>query len=156
VKLREHYISIGRSPSARITFIHQFLLVNRDGFNLTNTMPTKRPISVNIIAILYLAVGTIGFVYHGYESLRQTAFPSDAYGIEITEFLAIIAGVFMLRGQNWARWLAVAWMAFHVVVSAFHNFREFAIHTLLLALIAWILFRPKAAQYFNRSGTQPA
>jgi hypothetical protein len=55
----------------------------------------------------------------------------------------------MMRGQNWARWLAVAWMAFHVILSAFHAVRELAIHSLFLAVIAWILFRPEGARYFR-------
>jgi hypothetical protein len=112
-------------------------------------MNTKRPISVTIVAILYLAVGIAGFIGHGWEALRATHFPPDAIAIEITEFLAIIAGVFLLRRQNWARWLAIAWMAFHVAISVFHPLRELAIHAVFLVLIAWILFRPGATRYFR-------
>jgi len=114
-------------------------------------MNAKRPLSVTIIALLYLAVGIAGFVGHGYEALRATPFPTDAIAIEITEFAAIIGGAFMLRGQNWARWLAVAWMALHVVISVFHPLRELAIHVVFLVLISWILFRPDASQYFRNS-----
>ena len=57
----------------------------------------------------------------------------------------------MLRGQNWARWLAVAWMAFHVAISVFHPLRELAIHVVFLVLIAWILFRPGATRYFRKA-----
>jgi hypothetical protein len=64
------------------------------------------------LAILYLVVGIIGFAYH-FPELR--AGHPDAIWIELTEFLAIVAGVFMLLGRNWARWLALAWIAFHVV-----------------------------------------
>jgi hypothetical protein len=108
----------------------------------------KRPISVTILACVYLAVGAIGFAYHFREllSLQQ-----DIVWAELTEFLAIVSGAFMLRGHNWARWLALAWIVFHVVLSAFHSFRELAIHALFCAVIAWILFRPQAARYF-RSG----
>lgn len=77
-------------------------------------MTTNRPLSVTIIAVLYLIVGIAGFVGHGYEALTARHFPADAIVIEITEFLALLCGAFMLRGQNWARWVAVAWMAFHV------------------------------------------
>lgn len=108
----------------------------------------KRPISVTILAYVYLTVGAIGFAYHFREllSLQQ-----DIIWAELTEFLAIVCGAFMLRGHNWARWLALAWIVFHVVLSAFHSPREFAIHGLFCAVIAWILFRPQAARYF-RSG----
>ncbi|MCU1261762.1 MAG: Quinone oxidoreductase, partial [Bryobacterales bacterium] len=83
------------------------------------------------------------------------AFQYDVVWAEVVELLAIIAGAFMLRGHNWARWLALAWMAFHVVLSAFHAFREFAIHCLFCAVIAWLLFRPKVARYFHPAGIEP-
>jgi hypothetical protein len=114
-------------------------------------MNAKRPVSVTIIAILYLAVGIAGFVGHGYEALTAKHFPADAIAIEITEFLALLCGAFMLRGQNWARWVAVAWIAFHVAISMFHPLRELAIHAVFLVLIAWILFRSGATRYFRKA-----
>ena len=74
---------------------------------------TKRPVSILILVCVYLAVGSIGFVYH-FSQLRQP----DGVWIALTELLAILCGAFMLRGQNWARWLALAWIAFHVILSA--------------------------------------
>ena len=106
----------------------------------------ERPLSVNTLACLYLVVGTVGFVYHFSEFL---AFRYDSVEVELTEVLAIVSGAFMLRGRNWARWLALAWIASHVVLSAFHTAREFGLHILLFATIAWILFRPDAAAYFR-------
>ena len=55
----------------------------------------------------------------------------------------------MLRGCNWARWLALAWIAFHVVLSAFHSLPEFALHAVLCAVFAYFLLRPDAALYFR-------
>jgi hypothetical protein len=57
----------------------------------------------------------------------------------------------MLRGSNWARWLAMLWIASHVIISAFHPIRELAIHILVFAMFAWVLFRPDAASYFRRA-----
>jgi hypothetical protein len=62
----------------------------------------------------------------------------------------------MLRAHNWARWLALAWIAFHVVLSAFHAFSELVIHGLLCAMIAWGLFRPEAGRYFRGERSEPA
>src|SRR5262249_39079375 len=62
--------------------------------------------------------------------------------------LAIVCGVFLLRGSNWARWLLLAWIAFHVVLSAFHNVFELAMHSLLLVVVAYCLFRPRTSAYF--------
>lgn len=110
---------------------------------------SRRPISVLVIACLYLAVGCIGFVFH----FRELRHP-DGLSVELTEILAVVAGVFMLRGRNWARWLALVWMAFHVVLSAFGAFRELAIHAIIFAGIAWLLFRADAKRYFRSSDSQ--
>jgi hypothetical protein len=109
----------------------------------------KRPLSVTILGCLYIGVGTMGFVYHFTELMARKAFHFDILLIEAVEIIAIIGGAFMLRGQNWARWVAFAWIAFHVIVSAFHPFREFAIHLLFCAAIGWLLFRPDASRYFR-------
>jgi hypothetical protein len=110
----------------------------------------KCPISIWIIACAYLAVGSIGFVYHFH--LRELlALQRDSFLIELTELLAIVSGAFLLRGQNWARWLALAWMGFHVAIS-FPVLRQLIIHSLLFAVIAWFLFRPEAARYFHGTG----
>ena len=106
----------------------------------------KRPLPVIIIALLYLAVGIIGFVYH-FRSLL--AWQQDSAWVEATELLAAVIGVFLLRGHNWARWLALAWMAFHVVLSAFDSYGQAAMHLAFLALIAWALFAPAAGRYFG-------
>jgi hypothetical protein len=112
---------------------------------------TKRPFSVLLVASAYLAIGVVGFAAHFRELLQAH---NDAPWIELTEFLAIVAGAFLLRRHNWARWLATVWIGFHVVLSAFHSVREMAIHALLLAVIAWLLFRPAASRYFQGAGSQ--
>jgi hypothetical protein len=106
----------------------------------------KRPMSVTILACVYLAVGVCGFAVHFRELLARHP---DAVGIEVTEFTAIVCGVFLLRGHNWARWLALAWIAFHVILSAFHAIAELAVHALFCAVFAWLLLRPDAARYFR-------
>jgi len=52
----------------------------------------------------------------------------------------------MLGGGNWARWLALLWMAFHVAPKAV---RQVVTHPIIFALIAWVLFRPDARRYFT-------
>ena len=113
--------------------------------------PNKRPLSVTILGCVYIGVGAIGFAYHFADSL---AHPRDGIWIELTEFLAIVSGVFLLRGNNWARWIAFGWMVFHVILSAFGALREFAIHCLFCAAIAWFLFRPDAGRYFRSRRTE--
>ncbi len=67
-----------------------------------------RPLSVTILAWLYIGVGTIGFVSHFIEIHARYAFRYDGIWIEVVEVLAIVCGAFMLRGHNWGRWLAIA------------------------------------------------
>jgi len=115
----------------------------------------RRPLAVTVLAWVYIGVGTIGFVYHFTGIRASNAFRYDGIWIEVVEVLAIVCGTFMLRGHNWTRWLAIAWMAFHVVLSAFGAFREFAIHSLFCAAIAWLLFRPAAGRYFRGERAEP-
>jgi hypothetical protein len=115
----------------------------------------KRPLAVTILGCVYIGVGTIGFVYHFAEIRARDAFQYDGVWIELVRLLAIVCGAFMLRGHNWARWLALAWIASHVILSAFHAFPEFAMHCLFCAVIAWFLFRTEAAQYFRGERMEP-
>jgi hypothetical protein len=55
----------------------------------------------------------------------------------------------MLRGSNWARWLLLVWVAYHVILSAFHSLSGLAIHSLLFAVVAYFLFSPPPAAYFR-------
>ena len=109
----------------------------------------KRPRSVTIIGYLFIAVGIIGIVYHAAELTRQSLFASDAVPVLLVRLLAIVAGVFILRGADWARWLALAWLGFHVILSAFNSFPETLMHLALLAGIAYVLLRPEASAYFR-------
>jgi hypothetical protein len=109
----------------------------------------KRPISITILAAVYLLVGTVGFVFHFREILARHAFQYDDALIELTELIAMACGVFMLRGRDWARWLALAWIGFHAAFSFFDSLQRGAVHSLMLILIAYLLFRPEAGSYFQ-------
>ena len=106
--------------------------------------PQRRPVSVLLLACLYIAVGAVGFVAH-FRDLRAHSY--DGLTVELVELIAILSGAFLLRGRNWARWLALAWVVFHVILSVFHPL-QLAVHGLLCAAIAWILFRPEVTRYF--------
>ena len=109
----------------------------------------KRPLSITVLAGVYLAVGTVGFVYHLRPVLAARAVHSDDLMVELSEVLAIVAGVFMLRGRNAARWLALAWMAFHVAISFLDSLEKVAVHAVFFAVIAYVLLRPEAKAYFH-------
>ena len=117
---------------------------------------SKRPGSVTVIAVLFLVMGIIGIAYHVSEVKTLNPFPSDLIWVALVRLLAIVSGVFMLRGDNWARWLLVIWMAYHVVLSAFHSPIQVVVHGMLLALIVYFLFRKPASIYFHRPKAKSA
>ena len=110
----------------------------------------KLPVSILIVACLYILVGTVGFVFHFKELLAGN---SEEWGIEITELMALVSGIFLLRGSNWARWLALAWIAFHVVLSAFHPLGELAVHVAFLVMFGWVLLGREANRWFGKAAS---
>lgn len=113
----------------------------------------KRPLAVTVIGCVYIVMGAIGFAYHFTEFEAQHPFQNDFVWVELVRLIAIVCGVYMLRGSNWARWLALVWIAYHVVLSGFHSWFELVVHALLCAAFAHFLFRPQATQYFRAPRT---
>ena len=109
----------------------------------------KRPLSVTIIGWLFIAAGAIGFAYHLKDLKTDGHFDYGAILVLLVRLLAILSGLFTLRGSNWARWLLIFWIAYHVILSVFHSPIELAMHALLLIVIAYFLFRPRASDYFR-------
>jgi hypothetical protein len=113
----------------------------------------KRPLSITVVGLLFLITGVVTFGFHLWRAWvwrgsTRGEIHSDVLLILSVSLLALVAGVFMLLGSNWARWLALAWLAFHVVISALNSWQQTVMHTLLFALIAWLLLRPEAAGWF--------
>ena len=101
---------------------------------------------VIVVACLYRLVG-IGAGVEQFSHLL--AGQREAIGMEIAEATAIVTGVCLLLRLGWARWLAVAWMAFHVAIM-FSNPGKVAVHLVLCVLIAWALFRPESRGWFHK------
>jgi len=112
----------------------------------------RRPLSVTIIGWIYVAVGSFGFTYHLSQGLRQP-FNWGTVAIPLVSAIAVVAGIFMLRGADWARWLALLWMASHVGISFLDGWRPVAIHSAMLAVIAFFLLRRAATDYFHPLAT---
>lgn len=110
-----------------------------------------RPLPVTLISYLLSAAGLIGLAYHATEFNAQQPFQFELVWILLVRLAAVVCGGYMLRGHDWARWLAVAWIGYHVILSSFHAWREFAIHLLLLAVFVAVLFHPGATRYFRRA-----
>jgi len=112
-----------------------------------------RPVTILILGCVYIAAGVAGLAYH-IDDFRSPRLMADGLiWIALVRLTAVLCGAFMLRGADWARWLALAWMAFHVAVGFLHSVAQGAIHAVMLVAIAYILFRPEARGYFRGSGT---
>jgi len=109
-----------------------------------------RPLQVTITGCLFIVAGLVGLVYH----LSERPLDHWIVLIYIIRIIAVVGGVFLLMGHNWARWLMLAWLAFHVVVSAFHSLSEFMPHVVLLMIIGYVLLGPPASKYFQSAASE--
>ena len=109
----------------------------------------KRPILVTLLSLLLIVMGTVGLVYHLRDFRGLHPFPLELLLISVLRILAIVSGAYMLRGANWARWLAIAWIAFHVGVSYLNGWKEMVMHAIILVVFAVVLFTRRAGEYFR-------
>jgi len=114
----------------------------------------KCPLAVTILSWLLIVVGLVGLVYHAKEIDFRQPLQNDTLWVELVRVLAIVSGIFMLRGQNWARWLAMVWIAFHVAIGFLHSWQQVVMHAIVFAVFAFFLFRPVANEYFRASADQ--
>jgi hypothetical protein len=106
---------------------------------------------VIVVALIFLALGVLDIV-RGLAPLFASA-PHWHMAMDDVEVLAIgvaaiVGGVYLLKGRNWARWLLAVWMAFHVAISIGQP-RQLIAHILIFGCIAFVLFRPRASAYFT-------
>lgn len=106
----------------------------------------KRPYEVTVAGWLFVVVGTLNTAWH----LWKGALDVWMLLILVLTVSAIVAGVFLLRGARWARWLALAWVAFHVGVSALNSVSEVLPHVVLLLVVGYVLLGPPTSQYYQR------
>ncbi|HWZ58405.1 MAG TPA: hypothetical protein VNW46_05455 [Gemmatimonadaceae bacterium] len=113
----------------------------------------KRPLSVTIAGSLFLVAVAMGLASHLTGLRLQGPFPSDLAWPLGVGLVGIVAGVGMLRGYNWARWLTLAWLASHVYLSALESRQKLAIHVLIFGACAALVFNAKANAYFRAPGS---
>jgi hypothetical protein len=107
----------------------------------------NRPFQVTILGWLFIVVGMLNGGYHLWKgTLDRWTFLIAGIGI-----VAIVAGAFLLRGARWARWLVLAWLAFHVVVSALNSVWDALPHIVLLLIVGYFLLGPPTSKYFQRA-----
>lgn len=110
----------------------------------------KRPIPVTILGCLFIVVGLVALAYH----LLQRPVDRWAALIIFVEIIAVVGGVFLLKGRNWARWLMIGWVGFHVAVSAFKSLSDCIAHAVLFVAVAYFLLTPPDSKYFQASPSE--
>ena len=117
----------------------------------------RRPFSITVVGWIFIGVGAITTALTLLPLLRGTSAPGRGipsaaeFMVALpVRFLALVCGVFVLRGANWARWTLTAWLAFHLFISIPHSVAAFLVHGALLAAAVYLLFRPAATAYFRR------
>jgi hypothetical protein len=105
----------------------------------------KRPFAVTFLGWLFIVVGPAALCYH----LVKGSLDIWMIPIAVLEITAVVAGVFLLKGRNWARWLLLAWIAFHVVAMALNSISTAVAHLLLLIAVGYFLFTPPDSNYFK-------
>ena len=106
----------------------------------------QRPRSITIISWLFIVFGAVALLSG---VVRGGDLTSHWY-VHLSRILQIVAGVFMLYGRNWARWLLVAWIAFHIIISALHSVLFLLMHVAIFSVILFFVFRPQASAYFRK------
>jgi hypothetical protein len=117
----------------------------------------KRPRSVIVISFLFILLGAITLVHAVVELISTNDRLTDLkshWMIYLSAVAAIVGGVFLFKGQNWARWLLVAWMAFHIVVGALHGIAALLTHVVIFSVILFFLFRRPASTYFSANADE--
>jgi hypothetical protein len=121
---------------------------------------TKRPLSITVISWIFIAFGGIALLIallplaDSAAAQRIAETPFEFWLIQVTQIFAVLCGVFMLYGFNWARWLLLVWVGYHVILSVMHSPLELLLHSLLFAVVLYFVFRPQASAYFR--GTRAA
>lgn len=110
----------------------------------------KRPYEVTAAGWLFIVIGVLNTAWH----LWKGALDLWMVAILCLTVSAMVAGVFLLRGARWARWLALAWVAFHVVVSALNSVSAALPHAVLLLVIGYVLLGPPTSEYYRQPQTK--
>lgn len=115
--------------------------------NATPPQRLRRPLIITLLGWMLIAVGALECASHAV-SIRPPLHWKDL-GLPLFELIILVSGIFLLRGRAWARWVALAWIGFHVGISFVNSVRAGLIHTAIFALFAWLLFQPDVNAWFR-------
>ncbi|HLO59530.1 MAG TPA: hypothetical protein VK179_12360 [Bacteroidales bacterium] len=110
----------------------------------------KPPVPVLLVAVLFIFAGIMGVVYHWRDFNDPQMGLNESLLAVAIRVLAVICGILLLLRFNWSRWLAVAWLLYHVILSAFHSTSELLVHIAFLIAVSLLLFLPSSGAYFRK------
>jgi hypothetical protein len=123
-------------------------MTDPESFQQPSTRTPRR--SVVAVAVLFLVLGALD-LYRGLAPLFASAphwhMAIDDMQVLVIGIAAIVGGIYVLRGANWARWLLAVWIALHVVISIGQP-RALLVHLVIFGFVAYLLFRPAASAHF--------
>ena len=120
-----------------------------------------RPTSVNIISwfIIVTSVLSLGSSYYSLnnpltqELMAKNLLPISVQYVQMFVGLVIslVAGIAMRQGHNWSRLVYVGWSVIGLVIALVTSPIKVAVipGAVVLAVIAYFLFRPSANAYFT-------
>ena len=110
----------------------------------------RPPLPVLIVALALMLAGGVGFFYH----LKDFSDPGEKLYVvvlvELLRIVAIVSGILLLRANNSGRWLSIAWVLLHVVISVFNFMAQTITHIVILIIVSILLFLPVSSSYFSR------
>jgi hypothetical protein len=110
----------------------------------------KIPLSVIVISLVFILAGVSGIIYHASE-WQGIGMSTEVVVAFLIRLAAVVGGVFALRGKNWARWLLMLWIVYHVALSVFHSTSELITHFVIAIIVGLCLFNGKANGYFRKT-----
>lgn len=109
----------------------------------------RRPITVVVVGLLFILAGCLGIAFHVKDFSQPGLKLGELIWVLIVRLLAVMCGILLFFRVDWARWLAVIWLLYHVIIGALHSKSEMVMHIVLLMVVAVLLFLPATSAYFR-------
>ncbi len=110
----------------------------------------SRPIPILIVAILFIIVGLVGFLYHVKDFFQSSEKFYEILLEQLLRVLAIASGIILLCANSFGKWLSIAWILAHITISAFHSIPETIAHIVFLIVVSILLFLPVSSTYLHK------
>ena len=137
-----------RRLKAMVNSLRKFLSIEYVNYN--SLFMKNRPLPVIIVSVLFIIAGTVGFVYHFKDFFEPDVRLPELFFIQFVRLTAIVCGFLLFMSIDWARWLAILWLLYHVIIGAFHSTSQMIFHIVILLLVVVLLYLPKSSAFFQK------